>query len=658
MCFQRTPRGGSTKGWLSARTAAHADAWQEIGASPEVMRWIRDGVPVEWAHQPPAPFHHGSCAVPAEAGEDWDVLVSRLLMVGAIEMSLEQQFVSRAFLVPKKDGGWRLIVDLRWLNSHCVQRTVQYETLKSLRRYALRNAWMVSFDLQDGYYHLAIREQDRKYFTFCVGGECFRCVGLPMGWNASPRVFTKLMRPMVAALRSMVDTSPVPGWSSSRKKRRRHIMRVLPYLDDFLLIAPNIAACATAAWAAKHLLMRLGLTWKDSKCHWTPTQRLTHLGLEVDTCQGVFRVDPVRRKALQASARNLLCRAAESARVVRARDLAAFCGKAVSVQLAILPARFYLRSLYDCLISKESWASRVRLSHRALRDLQWWADLPRRWNGRPIELPSAEAQLHVDSCNYGWGAIFNSIFQAHGFWDRESQDHITLKELRAVRLALEAFREHAADRCILVHEDNQAVVAALSGLCSRSPVMMQELRALWDLLSRERIELVCQYINTLVNPADPVSRLRRPDDYQLDPAVFASLQARWGPHTVDRFAASHNALLPVFNSELHDPGSAGVNAFAQMDWVAHNNWCHPPVRDLAQLVQHLRSTGAAATVLAPNWPAQAWYASLMELAVDVVQLPQPPPVLVAPVGRLAERRAWQMMAVRVRGTGTRSQAGV
>ena len=95
---------------------------------------------------------------------------------------------------------------------------------------------------------------------------------------------------------------------------------------------------------------------------------------------------------------------------------------------------------------------------------------------------------------------------------------------------------------------------------------MAELRELWQLLTSERIELVCQYINTHVNPADPISRIKRPEDYQLDGAVFASLDERWGPHTVDRFAAAHNTLLPLWNSELHEPGSAGVNAFAQSDW--------------------------------------------------------------------------------------------
>jgi hypothetical protein len=76
------------------------------------------------------------------------------------------------------------------------------------------------------------------------------------------------------------------------------------------------------------------------------------------------------------------------------------------------------------------------------------------------------------------------------------------------------------------------------------------------------------------------------------------------------------------------------------------------VRLLPQLVQHLLHTGASATVLAPDWPAQPWYAPLMELADEVVRLLPRPPVLATPFVRFPECRTWTMLAVRVRGTAT------
>lgn len=42
------------------RVRASIDFWREIGASPLILRWIREGVRIDWLHvRPPPPFHHG-----------------------------------------------------------------------------------------------------------------------------------------------------------------------------------------------------------------------------------------------------------------------------------------------------------------------------------------------------------------------------------------------------------------------------------------------------------------------------------------------------------------------------------------------------------------------------------------------------------------------
>jgi hypothetical protein len=62
----------------------------------------------------------------------------------------------------------------------------------------------------------------------------------------------------------------------------------------------------------------------------------------------------------------------------------------------------------------------------------------------------------------------NPAFQARGFWyDDDRHQHITWKELRAVRLAI--LSTFAKGRNVLLHEDNAAVVATLSKVTTRSP---------------------------------------------------------------------------------------------------------------------------------------------------------------------------------------------
>jgi hypothetical protein len=119
----------------------------------------------------------------------------------------------------------------------------------------------------------------------------------------------------------------------------------------------------------------------------------------------------------------------------------------------------------------------VRLTYRLRRDLQWWTQVPSANNGRSIFSPIETAYLHCDSSGCGWEAVVNELLEARGFWSgTDHHQHITWKELKAVRLAVPSFLPLLRGRKVLMHEDNQAVVVVLNHLTSRSPAMMDELQ--------------------------------------------------------------------------------------------------------------------------------------------------------------------------------------
>ena len=62
--------------------------------------------------------------------------------------------------------------------------------------------------------------------------------------------------------------------------------------------------------------------------------------------------------------------------------------------------------------------------------------------------------------------------------------------------------------------------------------------------------------------ADDVSKLLDGSDWRLHPGIFASLNNRWGPHTVDLFASSKNAQCQRLFSKFWCPGTSGVDAFS------------------------------------------------------------------------------------------------
>ena len=67
--------------------------------------------------------------------------------------------------------------------------------------------------------------------------------------------------------------------------------------------------------------------------------------------------------------------------------------------------------------------------------------------------------------------------------------HITFKELKVVRCAIESFIPDFKGRRSLLHEDNRFVVGVLTHLTSRSPTMMSELRKLFLLTDEHDISI-------------------------------------------------------------------------------------------------------------------------------------------------------------------------
>uniref|UniRef100_H3A6A3 ribonuclease H n=1 Tax=Latimeria chalumnae TaxID=7897 RepID=H3A6A3_LATCH len=75
-------------------------------------------------------------------------------------------FVSSIFLVPKKDSGWRPVINLRALNNLILYRHFKMEGLHLLRDTLQLGEWMVRLDLKDAYFMIPIRQEDRRWLTF------------------------------------------------------------------------------------------------------------------------------------------------------------------------------------------------------------------------------------------------------------------------------------------------------------------------------------------------------------------------------------------------------------------------------------------------------------------------------------------------------------
>jgi hypothetical protein len=92
-------------------------------------------------------------------------------------------------------------------------------------------------------------------------------------------------------------------------------------------------------------------------------------------------------------------------------------------------------------------------------------------------------------------------------------EHITFKELKAVRCGIKAFLPELEGNRLLLHKDNQSVIGVLTHLTSRSPTMMCELRKLFLLIDTYDIKIRTKYIRTAANVwSDNLSRVTANSD--------------------------------------------------------------------------------------------------------------------------------------------------
>jgi hypothetical protein len=143
----------------------------------------------------------------------------------------------------------------------------------------------------------------------------------------------------------------------------------------------------------------------------------------IDTRKGVFGVPAKKLDAVSEMAHKLLGRARMNRRVIPTDKLESLIGKCQSLRLAVPDTDFRLRALYDCVPKRKQghgialgsigrrYQERVmtRLSHEALRDLQFWKNLSKQLHYRPIwptEL-APTCTVHTNASMTAYGATLS-----------------------------------------------------------------------------------------------------------------------------------------------------------------------------------------------------------------------------------------------------------
>ncbi|KAL0174654.1 hypothetical protein M9458_030622, partial [Cirrhinus mrigala] len=136
---------------------------------------------------------------------------------------MKKGFYSSYFIVPKKSGGLRPILDLRALNWALHKIPLKILTLKHILRFVRDQDWFVAVDLKDAYFYVSILSRHRPFLRFAFEGQALQYKVLPFGLSLLPCMFTKIEEAALAPLREVG----------------------ICILDDWLILAHSRELCGT-----------------------------------------------------------------------------------------------------------------------------------------------------------------------------------------------------------------------------------------------------------------------------------------------------------------------------------------------------------------------------------------------------------------------------
>ena len=123
---------------------------------------------------------------------------------------------------------------------------------------------MVKIDLNDAYFTVPVWRNHQKFLRFVWKETMYEFACLPFGLASAPRVFTKLMKPVVGLLRQLG-------------------IRLKIYLDDMLIMAQSRDIALQHDSTALDLLQGLGFMINYLKSALVPYKKMEFLGFVVDS---------------------------------------------------------------------------------------------------------------------------------------------------------------------------------------------------------------------------------------------------------------------------------------------------------------------------------------------------------------------------------------
>ena len=505
-------------------------------------------------------------------------------------------FYSNVFPIVKPDGTARVILNLSDLNLSIKYVHFKMDTIKDVINLVYPNCFFMTVDFKHAYYSVSVRPEDRRWLRFRWRGESYQFTCLPQGLTSAPRIFTRLLKPVLAHLRSLG-------------------ILVSCYIDDCIFLASSGEELIHNVKYALQLFDALGLTIHVSKSMLVPSHEVTFLGLVLNSVEMSVTLPERKRVAIREKGLLLLRKA-----VSPLRELASFIGLAVASDLAVplCPLHYKYLEIFRnraLINSKGNYDVDIALDARSREIISWWVDNVH-LQSRPMFSPPPDVELLTDASLTGWGATLGSS-RTGGHWAAEELSHINCLELKAVLLGLESLCGEFRDIHVRIRSDNSTTIACIDRVSSTKAPLLDLVERIFLWAESRGITLSSEFIKGEDNVvADKESRVKNIDtEWMLQPSVFSHLCDIFSTPRIDLFASRINAQLPCYVAWRPDPYSVSTNAFT-ISWANGLCYAFPPFSVISRVLRKLVVERATLLMILPVWPTQVWFPRALQLLSD------------------------------------------
>ena len=501
-----------------------------------------------------------------------------------------------------------MILNLKTLNKDVEYHHFKIETLRNALDLVRKNCFFCSLDLKDAYFSVHVTEASQEFLKFSWRSQLYAFTAFPNGLACCPRLFTKLLKPVMAHLHMLGFVSTI-------------------FIDDTLLMGDSEEECVQNVKQSLALFQKLGFVVHPEKSVLVPSHKITYLGFVIDSqCMTVTPTLERKQKILERCSRLLK----EGSSTIR--ELAQLIGQVVASFQGVKFGPLWYRNMEHDKVnalrqSKGNYDAVVFFSEEAKAEMQWWRDnIMLCYNDVDADRGDPDLVIFTDASLTGWGCSCE-IGKTGGHWDHvEAQNNINVLELKAALLALQSFVKDKSDLHIRLMMDNTTAVACISKMgTSHSIACNLFTQDIWRFCIQRNMSISAAYVPGKLNvEADEESRKVNQDaEWLLNRDILLNaLQVLKVKPEIDLFASRLNYQFPKYVSYRPDPSATAVNAFT-LSWTSLKFYIFCPFSVISRVLSKIVKDRARGILVVPDWPSQAWYPQLAKLLTKT-------PVLVSP----------------------------